>query len=265
MIVVDHIDRFQLGQKLEVDDDNSASLVVYVIAISIDGSSITVSASRGGAAVDVSAYTTLQNAKCYHPGVLTNGSFNSIRASLLSLANGGSATIHGQTKTAYPILQAVNISGASWTATNILDKLFDSFTTMRQKAKGKADTVVMSFKHLGNIMKLLESQKGSYLVTKSASASLYGWTEIGITNVTGQGLSIVGIIEQDDDVIFFLDKSSMVFRTRGGFKKRMGPNGNEYFEVRNTTGFVYLIDNCLFGELEVNKPGHNGIVYGISY
>lgn len=271
LIEVDHIDRFSIGQKMEIDDDNSAPLTVYVIAIDVNTATglggtgtVTVSATRGGAAVSVSAYTTAQNAKCYHPGVITNGGFNSIRASLLSAANGGSATIHGVTKLLYPITQAVNILGSSWTASNILDKIFDGYTQVRQKAKGNANTVVMSFKHLGSVMKLLETQKGPYVVTKSPNASIYGWTEIEITSVKGT-LKLVGILEMDDDVIFYLDMKAMVFRTRGGFKKRSAPDGREYFEIRNTTGYAYIVDQCLFGELEVNKPGHCAIVYSISY
>jgi hypothetical protein len=266
---VDHIDRFQIGQKFELDDGNSAPLAVYVISIDINTATVgtgtvTVSLARGGVAADVSAYTTAQAAKCYHPGVLSNGAFTSIKSTLLSLANGGSATVHGQSKLAYPILQAVQIPGASVTASNILEKLFDGYTTVRRKAKGNASTIVMSFKHLGSIMKLLETQKGPFSVTKQPSASIYGWTEIEITSVSGS-LKIVGILEMDDDAIFFLDMKTMVFRTRGGFRKRKAPDGREYFETRGVNGYQYIVDACLFGELEINAPGHNAIMYGISY
>lgn len=269
VLEVDHIDRFNLSQKLELVDGNTAAATYYVIGIDVNGGTlgkgaVTLSATRGGAAADISAYTTGQSAKVYHPGVLTNGGFNSIRSSLLSAANGGSATIHGQTKTAYQILQAVQIAGSSVTASNILDKLFDGYTEVRQRAKGNANTILMSFKHLGSVMKLLESQKGPFIVTKQPSASIYGWTEIEITSVRGT-LKLVGIVEMDDDVIFYLDMKSMVFRTRGGFKKRISPDGKEYFEIRNTTGYAYIVDQCIFGDLEVNKPGHNAVMYGISY
>ena len=271
-IEVDHIDRFSLSQKLTIDDGNSAPLDVYVIGIDINPSSpaagttgaITVSATRGGAAADVSAYTVAQGAKCYHPGVLSNGAFTSVRSALLSSANGGSSTIHGVTKTSYPITQAVNIDGSGWTASNILDSIFDGYTTVRQRAKGNANTVVMSYKHLGSVMKKLEAQKGPFVVTKQPNASIYGWTEIEITSVKGT-LKLVGILEMDDDVVFYLDLSTMKFRTNGGFRKRQAPDGREYFEIRNTTGYAYVVDCCLFGELEHNKPGHNAIVYGISY
>ena len=76
---------------------------------------------------------------------------------------------------------------------------------------------------------------------------------------------LVGIVEMDDDVIMYLDMKSMCFRTRGGFRKRKSPEGKEYFEVRGTDGFKYVVDMCLFGQLEVSAPGHNAIMYGISY
>ena len=268
VVQVDHIDRFNIGQKFTLDDGDSAPLDVYVIAINVNATgvygSVTVSLTRGGAAADVSAYTTAQFAKCYHPGVLTNGGFQSIRDALLSAANGGSANIHNVSKLSYPILQAVNIDGSAWTASNILDSIFDGYTTVRNRAKGNANTVVMSFKHLGSVMKKLEAQKGPFVVTKSPSASIYGWTEIEVTSVKGT-LKLVGILEMDDDVMFYLDLATVKFRTNGGFKKRAAPDGREYFEIRNTTGYAYVIDCCLFGELEHSKPGHNAVVYGISY
>lgn len=268
---VDHIDRFQIGQKLQIDDNDSSPLTVYVIAININTATVagstgtvTVSATRGGAAADVSAYTTAQVAKCFHPGVLTNGSFTSLREVLLSAANGGSANVHGVSKLLWPVLQATNINGASVTAANILEKLFDGYTTVRSKAKGNANTIIMSFKHLGSVMKLIETQKGPYVVTKQPSASIYGWTEISVTSVKGE-LKLVGLVEMDDDVIMYLDMKAMTFRTRGGFKKRKSPEGKEFYEVRGTDGFKYVVDMCLFGQLEVSAPGHCAIMYGISY
>lgn len=265
---VDHIDRFQVGQKLVLDDSDSSPLTVYVIAINVNAATagtgtVTVSLTRSGGAADVSAYTVAQGAKCYHPGALA-GSFTSIREVLLSAANGGSATVHGVSKLAWPVLQAVNINGSSVTASNILDKLFDGYTEVRRKAKGNANTILMSFKHLGSVMKLIETQKGPFAVTKQPSASIYGWTEIEVTSVKGT-LKLVACVECDDDVIMYLDLKSMVFRTRGGFRKRKSPEGKEYYEVRGTDGFKYVVDMCLFGQLEVNAPGHNAIMHSISY
>lgn len=267
VMVVDHVDRFVLNQKVGLKDNNSAIAYYYVTAIDVNTDSVTFSATRGGAAANVSAYTVAQAAKCFTDGADTTY-FTSIRDVLLSAANGGSSTVHGKSKLAYPFLQAVNINGASITATNILDKLFDAYTEVRKKAKGRADRFVMSYKHLGSVMKLIENKTNGaanwQITVEDKKASLYGWDEIVINSVKGK-LTIVGIQEWDDDVIALLDMKSMIFRSNGFFQKRKSPEGQEYFEVRNTTGFQYIVDVCLFGELEINKPGHNGIIYGISY
>jgi hypothetical protein len=267
IMIVDHIDRFVLGQKVTLDDNDSAAASYYVTAIDVNTDAVTLSASRGGAAADVSAYSVAQAAKFYTDGAETT-SFTSIRSVLLSAANGGSSTVHGQSKVAYPFLQAVNVNGASITASNILDKLFDAYTEVRKKAKGRADRFVMSYKHFGSILKLIENKTNGaanwQITVEDKKASLYGWDEVVINSVKGK-LTIVGIQEWDDDVIALMDMKSMVFRSNGFFQKRKSPEGQEYFEVRNTTGFQYIIDISLFGELEINKPGHCGIIYGISY
>jgi hypothetical protein len=271
IVSVDHIDRFKLGQKVSLDDDDSSPTSYYVIAIDVNAGSgtnntgtVTLSATRGGAAASLASYTLAQNSKFYHPGSQTAG-FNSIRGALLSSANGGDSTVLGQTKTSYPHLQAVNVSGATINATNILDKLLDFYTEVRRRGKGNAKKLVMSYKHLGSILKLIETQKGGYKVTPTGNkASLYCWDEIEITTVRGV-LTLVGIQEMDDDVIYALDMNAFTFYSNGFFKKRMSPEGKEFFEVRATTGFSYLVDISCFGNLAVKAPGHCGVLYSISY
>lgn len=264
-ITVDRIDRFAIGQKLYVDDSNDSPLAGYVVGINVNTSVVSLSLTRGGAVDATNAfatYTTSQSAKCYHPGAQAS-SFQSLVDALLSSANGGGSTLHGQTKTAYPYLQAVNVSGAAITAANILEKLFDAYNEVRKKAKGNANTILMSYKHLGSIMKLIETQKGGFKVTPtSTKASQYGWTEIELTSVKG-ALKIVGIQEMPDEQIIFLDPKAIVFASNGMFRKRKSPDGQEYFEVRATTGYSYIVDVCLFGELVVKAPGHCGIIYSI--
>lgn len=273
VLEVDHVERFTIGQKFTLDDDNSAQADYYVISVDLNGGtlglgSVTVSSSRGGAAADVSAYSVAQNARCYHPGVLVAGTvtnkFSSLRNQLLSSANGGDSAVLGQTKTAYPYLQAVNVSGAAITATNILEQLFDAYTRVRSVARGKADTFLMSYKHLGSIMKAIETQKGGFKVSvNSTNASLFGWTEIQITSVKGE-LTIVGIQEMDNDVIMMLDWTAVKFYSNGFFKKRENPDsGQAFFEVRNTTGYQYVVDVCLFGDLVLLAPSRCGIIYSI--
>jgi len=270
---VDRPERFTIGMKLQIDDDDSAAATVYVKAIDINSKTITVSEERGGAVLDISAYTTAQNAKLYVDGAQSN-SMTSLRSSLLTAANGGSATLYGQTKLAYPYLQAINIDGSTVTATNIHEKIFNAFTDIRNLGRGNPDTVLCSYKHLGNIMKLIEHSsnvatatnvigKGAYNVQPgSMKASLYGWTEIVIHGVRGV-LKVVGVQEMDDDVIFFIDWRALKFHSNNFFTKRTNPDGRQFYEVRETTGYYYLVDICLFGDLVLSRPSYCGVMHSI--
>jgi hypothetical protein len=68
VMVVDRIDRFCLGQKILIDDDDTAGvLAVYVIAIDVNASSVTLSATRGGAFVDLTALSTQSEESFFLP------------------------------------------------------------------------------------------------------------------------------------------------------------------------------------------------------
>lgn len=275
-IVVDHIDRFQIGQKCTLDDDNSSPVDVYVIAVDVNtgavaghpgSGTITVSASRGGAALDISAYTTAQNAKFYHDGIwdgTTATTMTSIKNALLTSALGGGASLHGKTKATYPVLQSTLYSGASMTATSVLDDIFNAVTAGRSKNRSNADTAVVSYKHLGSIFKILEQQKGPYRVTKEAKTSLYGWTEIEVGCVKGN-IKIVGVMEMENTEIFILDMKSMKFFSNGAvFKKQKSPDGNEYYTTRASTGFKYILDISFQAELAHLKPSSNIVIHSIA-
>jgi len=268
IFVVDRVDRFCLDQKCSIDDDDSAALDVYVIGIDVSLGAVEFSATRGGAAANLAAYSVAQNAKFYHDGVATASDiFTSLRSALLSAANGGSATLHGKTKLSYPFLQAINIDGSAISATNIIEKIFDAYVDVRIKARGTATDVLMSFKNLANCMKKVELGKGDFKVRPdSEKASIYGWDEIVIMQVgTRKYLKFVGIQEWDDDIIVFMDWKSCTFRSNGMFRKRTAPDGKQYYETRTTAGYAYILDMFLFGELEVAKPACNAIIHTISY
>jgi hypothetical protein len=273
VLEIDHIDRVQLGQKVTLIDGNTAAADYYVTAIDVNAGpnglgEITLSATRGGVAANVSAYSVAQTARLYTDDADTSA-FTSLRSVLLSAANGGSATVHGVSKLLYPFLQAVNVDGSTITAANILSKLMDAYTEVRRKAKGRADRFVMSYKNFGSVLKAIEDKANGaanwQISVTGKTASIYGWDEITINTVKG-ALTVVGVQEWDDDIIMLLDMKAMIFRSNGFFSKRKNPSTkSEYFEVRSTTGYQYIVDIRLFGELEVNKPGHCGIIYGISY
>lgn len=268
-IVVDRIERFELGQPVQLEDDNTAAAKYWVKAIDINTDTITLTNNvdwENTAASNISAYTVAQNARFYFDGAETAGNrFSAIKSMLLSAANGGGSTLYGKTKLAYPYLQAINFAGSTITAVNVLDKVFDFVTRMQNVAKGKANKIVMSYKHWGSILKLLEVEKGSYRKVGDMKTDQYGWSELDVGSVTGRTLTVVAVQEMDDDVIFLLDMSAFKVHSNGFFKKRKAPDGKEYFEVRNTTGYQYIVDACFFGDLVLNRPSRCGIIYGISY
>lgn len=264
-IIVQHPDRFVLGQKISIDDDDSAPVTAYVTAIDINTSTLTIKDARSaGAAVNATAYTTAQNAKVYNDGQQSNG-FSSLRAALLSSTNGGSSTLYGVTKASYPYTQSINVSGADITAVNIMEKIFDAMTTVRRLGKGAPTDIIMSYKHLASCMKVIEASKGSFNVTPgSQKASQFGWMEIEVGSVKG-GLKLVGVQEMNDDVIYILDWRALKFASNGMFRKNKSPDGNEFYVKRATTGYQYILDVCLFGELIVHRPSYCGVLYSISY
>jgi hypothetical protein len=263
----DRPERFVLKQKVYVDDDDSAVAAAgYVQSINMDTGVISLDTTRaGGADLNIAAYTVAQNAKVYfdgtQPGVALG--FTSLRDSLLSAANGGSTDLYGETKTDYPYLQAINVDGSGVDSSNILQKIFDAYVTIKNRGKGEPNQILMSYRNLGYVMTVLESTKGLYHVDpKSTKVSPYGWTEIEIFGVKGK-LKVVGVQEMDDDVMFFLDLRALKIYSNGQFRKRVAPDGKEYFESRATTGYSYIVDICFFGDLVLLRPSYCGIMYDI--
>lgn len=263
VFVVDRVERFMLNQKVSIDDDNSSPTSAYVIAVNLNTSEVTFSASRGGSAADLSAYTEAQNAKFYHPGGETS-TFTSMRSALLSSAAGGASTLHGQTKTAYPYLQSICVDGSGVTSSNIVEKLFDFYLQVRKKARGNATKLLMDYSAWGAIMKSQQIQKGGYKVINDPKKAEYGWWEMTIASTTnGQSLDIVAIQEHDSDIIVAFDPACVRVKSNGGIQKHKTPDGNLYYVVRNTTGYQYILDMVFRGEAMWTAPNNCGVLYDI--
>jgi hypothetical protein len=273
-ITVKRPDKLVINQKLILVDPVSTNVVTcYVNSIDMNaatGNAI-VAATRGGTVIDFSNGANTMLAvnvpQVYNDGAQTAGNaFSSLRGTLLSAANGGDTQLYGVTKTLYPYLQAINVDGSAVTAANIMEKIFDGLTTIRQFGKGNPTDVLMSYKNFGSCLKVIEGSKGAFNVQPgSQKASQYGWTELEVGSVAKGGLKLIAVQEADDDIIIFLDWRALKFHSNGFFRKRVAPDGKEYFEIRNTTGYQYIIDVCLFGEMVVIRPSYCGVLCKISY
>ena len=264
VVSVYHPERWAINQKVQIG--NPTAFTGYVQSIDMNALTVTLVTTRGGTtALNMSGNSQAAATGCYNDGFALYG-FSSIRNAFLSLANGGSATLYGVTKTTYPYLQAINVSGALVSATTIMEKLFDGLTTIRTYGKGNPTEIVMSYRNFGSCMKVLENSKGAYnVVPNSSKTSQYGWMEIEIGSVAKGAIKLVGVQEMDEDVIYFIDWRALKFYSNGFFRKRKSPDGLEYYEIRAQTGYQYIVDISLFGDLVVQRPSYCGVMYGISY
>ena len=267
---VDHPERVTLQQYLTLKDADS-TISGYVSAIDMNTGSVTVSTTRADSllAVPISPVSfaaantqTAPFSKVYVDGADTVGNaFTPIRDQVLSVANGGSAQLFGQTKTAFPYLQSTNVNGSGLTSATFLDGLFDFVNFHRTLGRMGADELVMSYKKLGTVMKLLELKAGAYRHVKS-EANLYGWTTITIVGVKGE-FKITGVQEMDNDVVYLADWKGLKVHTNQGFKKQADPEGKVYTTVRAADGFEYYVDLCFYGELILNRPSTWGVLHSI--
>lgn len=265
--IVDHPERFQLGQKCSIDDGDSSPKTVYVIAVDYNTKAVTFSDARGSTAYNLGAYTTAQTVKFYHDGVIEQGTYNNLKSILLSAANGGSANLHGKAKVSYgSFLQAMNVSGAAISSTNILEKIFDAWMHCKIYGKCTGDTVLMNLKHMGSVMKIMEDARGAYTVIKSENKPLFGWWETEIAaSKTGQTLKLVGLQEIDTDFMPIVDFNGFTLRSKGGLRKMKQPDGSEFYTTRTETGYSSVIDLESHAQLECSLPGQQAIIHTISY
>ena len=260
----DDPERLMIGQKIFVKDNDSAvSAACYVSAIDMDLGTITVENARGsGIPVDLSAYTVAQVAKAYPDGALDQP-LTSLRKSLLPASAGGSTQLYGQTKLAYPYLQAIAYDGLAITAATFVPTLFDAWTKTKKRGKGNPTKAIMAYKHLGTVMKQTELTKGPFHIDqKSQKVSLYGWTEIDLVGVSGR-FTMVALPEMDIDWVAFIDMRAFQLYSNGFVKKRVSPDGKEWFEVRNESGFEYIVDVCFFGDMVLERPSTCGVIHTI--
>lgn len=265
-----HPERFQLNEKVFVDDDDTAvSAAAYVRTIDLDtGELVLYDARTGGAVLDLTLYSGAQNAKLYFDGSEpgTDAGFISLKSQILPASAGGVASLFGVTKSAYPFTQSIVADGSAMTEANMISKIFNHYIKVINRGSGQSDTVMMSFQNLGAAMKSLENNpfnKGQYhIVQGSEKVTAYGWGEIKIMGPRGT-LTLVGVQEADDDVIYFLDLKSIKFHSNGFFRKRVAPDGKSYYEIRAADGYKYIVDIALFGELAVYRPRNQGALYGV--
>lgn len=177
----------------------------------------------------------------------------------------GSLNLYGVLKTTYPYTQSIYFSGAAATSVNLVKQCFAAFTQTRRFGKGRPTDIIMSYNNLAIVMAIVEASKGAFnVVPNSYKASQFGFTEVKIGSVTSQTLKFVGIQEMGDDWIGLIDWRALKFYSNGMFRKHKTPDGIEYFTIRNVSGYQYIVDIALFGDIVLERPSYCGVIGDIA-
>ena len=266
---IDRPGRFTLGQYVEFGNVGSLTTQGWIKKIDVSAKELTIVNNIDltiGTPVDLSGVLAAQAGpiaaqQVFIAGAILSGkAFTSLKDQTLSLVNGGSADLFGKTKLDYPHLQSLNYNGAGHSAKTVLELIFDGYNATREEGKGHPTDVIMGYGNLAAAMKELEGSRD--YVTKDTKANRYGWTEIDVVGVKGK-LKLVGVLEMDNDIMHITDWNTIKLHSNGYFERRTSPEGDQYFPLRTTEGYQYIVDTRFFGELVVSKPSSNGIIYAV--
>lgn len=264
-IQVGRPERFEIGQPFVLKGNVQAAQTFYCGKVNLESDVITAYTDISLTTLaDLSAYTTADAAKFYFDGSEDSAnSLTALKASLLSAANGGSSALYGVTKVDYPYTQAINISGASFTLAGFLDQLYGAMVRIQNKSRGNPNTLLMSWNLMSAVMRGLQVEKGAYRQANDMKINEYGFGEVTIVGPKGYA-KIVGIQEMDHDYVAVLDMKALKLYSNGFIRKRVDPqDGKQFYIVRNTNGYVYVMDIAFYGDLVLERPNRCGIIHSI--
>lgn len=258
-ITVDKPWLFRKNMKVSIDDGNSSEATGYVRSINLSTNKLLIYDARtGGAVVDLSGYTTAQNAVVRIIGTGSEA-FLSLPEALLSSANGGSDTLYGKTKTDYTVLQALSASGSAFTAETILDDLLtEYYKACDARGSDNFKEIYVSYGTFKNIAKLLDTGKRATIVDKKAGV---GFNSVDIVGAEGMA-KIVALREMPNDKIYMGEMSKVKFAGAEPFKRKLY-NNEEFFMKRGTTGPEMISDIALRGNFIV-KPAQWKVIHSVA-
>lgn len=283
VIKVDRPEMLEIGQYFEFGAGVTIKKTGYVATINMNTNEVKIVTAMSDVdtvtnPVTLSAAPALINGDELRikDGFDASKQFTSLPDQLLSSANGGSVELFGLPKVNYPFLQAYNHNGSNITATSILKPIFDAYGRTKVIGKMAMPTeILMSYKNLMTAMNELELGTGTTTSAGSvgmkrqftagdSKVNAFGWTEINVSGVKG-GLKLVGINEMRDDIMYGLDWRYIDLHSNGFVERVSDANGNEFYTVREESGYSYITDIRFFGELVVAMPSYQFVIHSINY
>lgn len=260
-------ERFERDQLVILKNSTPIAAEYYVIAIDLNAKTITVSATRGGAAADISAYTTALSSGIYFDGTINTGTglaqntMNNLRDALLSSANGGSASLHNLTKADYKQWQAHNEDLSASTAETLLEDLFKAWVITSRKGRGNPSEILISYDNFQHLVNSLETNRR---FTVSDLKAGHGFSSVKITGPDG-ALQVTALREMDNDVAPIVDWNAFRLAGMRFFESVKNPKtGDPFFEKRASTGYQYVMDVKFYGNVIFYHPSYCGIGHSIS-
>ena len=260
VLAVDRPQYLMLNQRVMIKDNDSVAVIGFIRSIDMTAKTITVyNARTGGAVVDLSTYTIAQKAKVFIPGADTEN-FSTFQSYLLPAALGGSDTIHGVSKSSAPILQPQLFDGSTWTSTNILDKLYDTYYDVKTLGKCKETELLVPYSVFKACSKVMQSSKR---FVDGEKKSGYGFNQITLVGAEGE-MKITGMVDMPNDSIYMINKDDFLIAGDKFFEKNKQADGNEYFTVRGTGGYYHIMDIEARFDLIAKKLSSSAAVYGLT-
>lgn len=207
-----------------------------------------VTAAGGSTAVDISAYTTAAGAVVYLPGGNTER-MTSLIDIVFPSTMGGSDTLYGGaiTKADSPIFQpfVTDLSSAT-TGAQLLSALYDFYFDVEELGRsGLRKEVIVPYYAFKAIAKETEDNRR---FAKADVETTYGSKSILLTGPNGD-MKVTAARGMALGKIVCVDWDALVLASRGELIKKAKKLGDDFFEIRNQSGYQFIVDKKLEAEL----------------
>jgi hypothetical protein len=250
---------FTEREKIQIKDADSVAVAGYVRGIDVNAGTFSLyNAATGGAVVDLSAYTTVQAAKVYVVDAMNSGPTSLVQI-CFSAANGGADSLYGgaMVKSASPVFQPyfADLSAATTGAT-FLAALYDAFYEAEEMGRGGImKEVLVPYQAFKSIAKATETFRKFEM---GKTETTFGSSTVELTGPHGS-LKVRSARGIPSDKAFLIDYDAITIASRGELIKKANPMSPlEAFEIRNTTGYQYIVDKMAEFELIVKAPANMG-------
>ncbi len=243
---------FTIGQRLIIVSDSQADIEGYVAQIDVNNKQLLFKNGREvtSTALDLSLYTVADNAKIMLAGYETSEAPYTLVDHIFPAALGGLDTIHGIEKMKSPLLQAQLINASSWTSSTIMSDIYDMYFDIKEQDSVEKAELLCNYNLFKTIVKAAEKSKQ---FSNGETKVGIGYSSVEIIGPEGNMTitAIHGLIGMNK--AFIIDWDAFIFAGDELFEQVKDMDANLYTKYRKKTGFEYVTDYQLSGNLICTK------------